>query len=63
MSGNTKKALTGFEAELFTLDAEGNIVNGADILLAKAKSSGKFEIKKECAHNMIEIASMPGTSV
>lgn len=63
MSSNAKMALTGFEIELFTLDSDGNVIGGADSLLKKAKSGSGFTVKKECALNMVEIASDPGTSV
>ena len=58
-----KKSLTGFEVEMFTINREGYIVGEADKLLKKSKSDRNFTIKKECAANMIEIASYPGENV
>src|SRR3989344_5753275 len=63
-SGKTlKKSLTGFEVEFFTLDGDGYVINAADRLLKKAKLDKNLTIKKECAHNMIEIASYPDRTV
>ena len=58
-----KKSLIGFEVELFTINKNGYIVNGADILLKKAKQDKNITIKKECAGNMIEVASYPNEMV
>ena len=58
-----KKSLVGFEVELFTINNEGYIVDVADKLLRKAKSDKNLTIKKECAVNMIEIASYPDEMV
>jgi len=58
-----KKSLIGFEIELFTINNEGYIVNLADKILKKAKSMKNLTIKKECATNMIEIASYPNETV
>ena len=58
-----KKSLTGFEVELFIINREGYVVGEADKLLKKSKSDRNFTIKKECAANMIEIASYPGENV
>lgn len=58
-----KKSLTGFEVELFTINREGYIVGEADKLLKKSKSDKNFTIKKECATNMIEIASYPSENI
>lgn len=58
-----KRSLTGFEVELFTIDKKGRIVNGADILLKKAKSDKNLTIKKEISHNLIEIASYPDNNI
>ncbi len=59
-----KKAFVGFEAELFTIDSEGRIIGGSDVLLAAARKIGRsFNIKKECATNLIEIATDPYEAV
>lgn len=58
-----KKSFTGFEVELFTINKNGYIINGADILLKKAKQDKSITIKKECAGNMIEVASYPNEIV
>ena len=58
-----KKSLTGFEVELFTIDQKGRIVNGADILLKKAKSDKNLTLKKEISLNLIEIASYPSETI
>ncbi|MBI2130616.1 hypothetical protein HYU10_02490 [Candidatus Woesearchaeota archaeon] len=58
-----KRSLTGFEVELFTINNKGAIVNGADILLKKSKTDRNLTIKKECAGNMVEIASYPSEMV
>ena len=55
----SKKSLIGFEVELFTINRDGCIVNGSDLLLKKAKEKKNLALKKECAGNMIEIASYP----
>ena len=58
-----KKSLIGFELELFTINKEGFIVDAADKILKKTKSDKNFNIKKECATNMIEVASYPNEMV
>ena len=56
----SKRALTGFEIELFTLNKNGYVVNAADVILKKANNGkGKLNIKQECAKNLIEITSFP----
>jgi len=55
-----KRSLTGFEIELFTINKNGYVVNASDKLLKRAKKDKNIAIKKECASNMIEIASYPG---
>ena len=56
-----KRSMTGFEIELFTINKKGYMINGADAVLKKLKSS--LSIKKECALNMIEIASYQNENV
>src|SRR3989338_2108385 len=58
-----KKSLIGFEVELFTINRNGGMINGADILLKKAKQDKNITIKKECSGNIIEIASYPNDTV
>ena len=58
-----KKSLVGFEVELFTINSKGYIVNGADTILKKSSKNKTLTIKKECAGNMIEIASYPNEMV
>ena len=58
-----KKSLIGFEIELFTINRKGYMVSASDKLLKKARSDRNFTIKKECAHNMIEIASYPSENI
>lgn len=58
-----KRSLIGFEVELFTIDKKGYIFNGADTILKRAKQGKNLTIKKECAGNMIEIASYPNEMV
>lgn len=54
-----KRSLTGFEIELFMIDRNGRVVDGADILLKKVPSERALSIKKECSASMIEIATTP----
>lgn len=58
-----KKSLTGFEVEFFTLNKSGFIANAADPILKSIKQTKNQAIKKECAHNMIEIASYPNEMI
>ncbi|MBI2651828.1 hypothetical protein HYX00_00025 [Candidatus Woesearchaeota archaeon] len=58
-----KKSLIGFEVELFTINKNGYIVDAADKLLKCAKGDKNLTIKKECASNMIEIASYPSENI
>jgi len=58
-----KKSLIGFELELFTINKRGFIVDAADKILRKTKNDKNFNIKKECATNMIEVASYPNEMV
>ena len=58
-----KRSFIGFEVELFTINKNGYIVNGADTILKRAKQDKNLTIKKECAGNMIEIASYPNEMV
>jgi hypothetical protein len=58
-----KKSQVGFEVEMFTIDDKGFIVNKADNLLEKFSNSKKITIKKECAKNIIEIASYPDMNI
>ena len=58
-----KRSLIGFEVELFTINKNGYIVNGADTILKRAKQGKNLTIKKECAGNTIEIASYPNEMV
>ena len=59
MLGIQKRYLMGFETEYFILDNEGRISCSADKLLAELRSAAK----KECAKNMIEVASRPAEIV
>ncbi len=59
-----KKAFVGFEAELFTIDSGGKVIGGSDVLLAAARKVNRsFNIKEECATNLIEIATKPYEAV
>jgi len=58
-----KKSLIGFEVELFTINNNGYIVDAADKLLKKAKADKNLAVQKECASNMIEIASYPSENI
>lgn len=58
-----KKQLMGFEVELFTLNKQGYIIAAADNLLKKAKTDKNITIKKECAINIMEIASYPSGNI
>lgn len=54
----------GIEFEIFTLDEQGYMTNGADRLISRVKKEfPKIEIKKECGKNMIEITTLPHTMV
>jgi hypothetical protein len=54
----------GIEFELFTLDEQGFMTNGAERLIKRVKKEfPEVEIKKECAKNMIEITTAPHTMV
>lgn len=54
----------GIEFELFTLDQDGFMIDGADRLIARVrKEFPKIQIKRECAKNMIEIITPPHTEV
>ncbi|MBI4438732.1 hypothetical protein HY640_02265 [Candidatus Woesearchaeota archaeon] len=56
--------LVGMEIELMILDENGNVSNSADKLLKHAHSDGRgTHIKKECATNIIEIASKPHETI
>src|SRR3989344_3133913 len=57
------KLLTGFEAELFTLNEKGKVIDAADELLKKSRKDGHLQIKKESSRSMIEIASLPNEMV
>lgn len=60
----TKKLTLGIEFELFTLDENGYMVNGADRLISRVKKEyPDIEIKRECGKNMIEITTPPHTEV
>lgn len=53
----------GVELEFFLVNKEGNIVNSADSVISELKNKLKeTDIKKECAHSMIEITSFPHLS-
>ena len=41
------------------MDSNGKIMDGADILLAQSSRDKRSALKKECAGNMLEIASSP----
>ncbi|HIH91613.1 TPA: hypothetical protein HA281_02315 [Candidatus Woesearchaeota archaeon] len=58
-----KNSLTGFEVELFTLDRNGTVVNGADDLLKQAAKDKRTALKGECAGNMLEIVGDPHRNV
>ncbi|MFA7278318.1 MAG: hypothetical protein WC101_05055 [Candidatus Gracilibacteria bacterium] len=54
----------GIEFELFTLDEDGFIIDGADRLITRVRREfPKIQIKRECAKNMIEIITSPHTEV
>jgi gamma-glutamyl:cysteine ligase YbdK (ATP-grasp superfamily) len=54
----------GIEFELFTLDEQGYMTNGADRLIKRVKNEyPDIEIKRECAKNMIEITTPPREEV
>jgi hypothetical protein len=54
----------GVEFELFTLDKEGYILDGAERLIKKVReTSSHIDVNKECGKNMIEINSFPNTSI
>ncbi|MFH1641381.1 MAG: glutamate-cysteine ligase family protein [Nanoarchaeota archaeon] len=56
--------MVGLEVEMFTLDTSGNMINSADLLIKKIKEKEpNIDIKKECAHNMVELGSFPSTSI
>jgi hypothetical protein len=58
-----KRSMIGFEMELFTINEDGFIVNGADAIISKLRSSDIGLVKKECAGNMIEVLSKPSRIV
>ncbi len=58
-----KKSLIGFEVELFMINKKGFVIGAADEILKKARLHGRQVIKKECATNMIEVASYPDVMV
>jgi hypothetical protein len=62
---DTRKSMKfGMEFELFTLDNEGKMTNGAERLIGSIKgSNSKVEIDKECGQNMIEIKSFPHSDI
>ena len=51
--------LSGFEAEFIILDSNGFVSNAADTILEKSGTIAK----KECARNMLEIATMPAAKI
>ncbi|MDO8480617.1 MAG: hypothetical protein Q7S65_02240 [Nanoarchaeota archaeon] len=53
------KTLIGFETELFTLTANGEVANRADRILRQAPPHKYAAIKKECAENLIEVVGEP----
>ena len=53
-----KNVTAGVEFELFTLDREGNMVDGAERLINRVrKEAPQVDITEECGKNMIEIRS------
>src|SRR3989344_3189046 len=53
-----KNVTTGVEFELFTLDKEGNMIDGAERLINRVmKEAPQVDITEECGKNMIEIRS------
>ena len=59
-----KRSQIGLEVEVFTLDHAGNVVDKADALIKKVSPADKsIFIKKECAHNMVEMGSFPSTQI
>src|SRR3989338_6942835 len=58
-----KISLTGLEIELFLINNKGQIANNADALIKKIKKGSSANVKKECALNLIEIATLPNKTV
>lgn len=59
-----KKLTLGIEFELFTLDENGYMINGADRLINRVKKEHpEIEVKRECGKNMIEIVTPPHSEV
>jgi gamma-glutamyl:cysteine ligase YbdK (ATP-grasp superfamily) len=54
----------GMEFELMTLDTKGYVVPVADKVIKRVrKKASRIDIKRECAQNMLEIASFPHEDV
>lgn len=50
----------GLESELFVIDKDGMVVNGADNILKQVDTlAKKHTVTKECAKNIIELGSVP----
>lgn len=59
-----KKLKFGIEFELFTLDENGYMTEGADRLINRVKKEHpEIEIKRECGKNMVEIITSPQIEV
>ncbi len=54
-----RKALLGLEVEAFLLDANGKVVNKADLLMREARKKGVAPFIYEVSNSMIEIGSQP----
>lgn len=60
----SKRLTLGIEFELFTLNEQGYMINGADRLIASIKKNyPDIEVKRECGKNMIEIITPPHSEV
>lgn len=60
MPAPLKRSMVGYEVEMFTLDNAGNIIDGADLLLAEYnKTKPDYELKKEVSKSIVELAAFP----
>lgn len=59
-----KHVTFGVEYELFTLDKEGRMINGAGRLIEKVRETNPdIDIVRECGENMVEIRSLPDAKI